>query len=344
MAAAAATAGGIGARLGALMMRGAASSRASRGLLQASAAMSTTASTPSPGARLRALVASASAEGGRPLQIVGAINAYCALMASRKGHEALYLSGGGVAISSLGVPDLGISTLSDVVEDARRITRVCPDTPLLVDIDTGFGPSVFNVARTVEDLEAVGVAGVHIEDQVVAKRCGHRPNKQIVSTAEMCHRIVAACDARRDPAFLIMARTDALASEGLEASIARCKAYVDAGADALFIEAVTDLDQYATFAEALPGVPLLANLTEFGKTPLWSLEELSRAKVCMALYPLSAFRAMSKAAEGVFASLRAEGSVVPVMDTLHTREQTYEVIDYHAHEKVLDKFQDTATA
>jgi methylisocitrate lyase len=260
-------------------------------------------------------------------------------MAEKKGHKALYLSGGGVAISSLGVPDLGITTLEDVAIDARRITRACPDTPLLVDIDTGFGTTIFNVRRTVQDLELMGVAGVHMEDQVVAKRCGHRPNKSIVSTEEMVHRITAAIDGRQDPSFLIMARTDALATEGLEASIERCKKYVEAGADALFVEAVTELDQYRAFAKALPGVPLLANLTEFGKTPLFSLPELASVDVSMALYPLSAFRAMSKAADTVFETLKKEGSCVPCMDVLHTREQTYAVIDYHKHEQMLDKFQ-----
>jgi len=223
--------------------------------------------------------------------------------------------------------------------DARRITRACPDTPLLVDIDTGFGSTIFNVGRTIEDMEAIGVAGVHMEDQVVAKRCGHRPNKQIVSTQEMIHRITAAVDARRDPNFFIMARTDALASEGLEAAVERCKQYVEAGADALFVEAVTELSQYEAVAKALPGVPLLANLTEFGKTPLWGLDELAKVNVDIALYPLSAFRAMSKAADIVFETLHKEGSCVPCMETLHTREDTYAVIDYHKHEQMLDKFQ-----
>lgn len=294
----------------------------------------------SPGAALRALVSQASAE-KKPLQIVGAINAYCAQMAEKKGFKALYLSGGGVALSSLGVPDLGVTTLQDVAEDARRITRACPDTPLLVDIDTGFGTTIFNVRRTIQDMEALGVAGVHMEDQVVAKRCGHRPNKQIVSTQEMVHRITAAVDGRTDPSFFIMARTDALATEGLAPSIERCKRYVEAGADALFVEAVTSLDQYQAFSEALPGVPLLANLTEFGKTPLFSLEELASARVDMALYPLSAFRAMSKAADLAYETLAAEGTILPCMDALHTREDTYAVIDYHKAEEMLDKFQAT---
>ena len=303
-----------------------------------SLASSAGASAPKPGERLRRLVREAELEKS-PVQIVGAINAYSALMAEKKGFKALYLSGGGVAISSLGVPDLGITTLEDVCIDARRITRACPDTPLLVDIDTGFGTTIFNVRRTIQDLEALGVAGVHMEDQVVAKRCGHRPNKQIVTTQEMVHRITAAIDGRTDPSFFIMARTDALATEGLEASIERCKKYVEAGADALFIEAVTELDQYKSFAKEIPGVPLLANLTEFGKTPLFSLQELADADVSMALYPLSAFRAMSKGADKVFETLMNEGSCVPCMDHLHTREQTYAVIDYHKHEKMLDKFQ-----
>mmetsp|Transcript_27333 Transcript_27333/g.57905 ORF Transcript_27333/g.57905 Transcript_27333/m.57905 type:complete len:339 (+) Transcript_27333:73-1089(+) len=334
------SAGGV-ARLGASVRGQLARACHKYGAGGARAAMSSSAGGSSdltPGARLRALVQDA-ASSKQPLQIVGAINAYSALMAEKKGFKALYLSGGGVALSSLGVPDLGITTLEDVCIDARRITRACPATPLLVDIDTGFGTTIFNVRRTIQDVEAAGVAGVHMEDQVVAKRCGHRPNKQIVSTEEMVHRITAAVDARANPDFFIMARTDALATEGLASSIERCKAYVAAGADALFIEAVTELDQYKAFSEAIPGVPLLSNLTEFGKTPLWSLPELAESGACMALYPLSAFRAMSKGADTVFSTLLDKGSVKPCMDALHTREQTYEVIDYHKHEQMLDKFQ-----
>ena len=285
-----------------------------------------------PGARLRsALHAEA------PLQIVGTINANHALLAQREGFHAIYLSGGGVAAGSLGVPDLGITTLEDVLIDVRRITDVC-NLPLLVDADTGFGSSAFNVARTVASLIKAGAAGMHIEDQVSAKRCGHRPNKELVSKSEMVDRIKAAVDARTDESFLIMARTDALAVEGLDAAIDRALAYVEAGADALFPEAVTNLDMYKKFTSAVK-VPVLANITEFGLTPLFTTEELSSAGVAMALYPLSAFRAMNKAAEGVFHTIRKDGTQKASVANMQTREELYERINYYEYESSLDKFQ-----
>ena len=299
-----------------------------------------------PGQKLRAAL---SAE--RPLQIIGAINAYHARMAERVGYRALYLSGGGVAAGSLGMPDLGISTLDDVLTDTRRITDVC-SLPLLVDIDTGFG-GAFNLARSVRSLIKAGAAGCHIEDQAQSKRCGHRPNKQIVPTEEMVDRIKAAVDARKDartdPAFVIMARTDALASEGLDAALDRAAAYVEAGADMLFPEAVTDLDQYRAFAElgspaGVPGplgrertaVPILANITEFGSTPLFTLDELRTANVSLALYPLSAFRAMNAAALNVYQHIRTDGTQQQVLDTMQTRADLYDYLDYHAYEQKLD--------
>jgi methylisocitrate lyase len=269
-----------------------------------------------------------------PLQIVGAINANHALLARRAGFRAIYLSGGGVAAGSLGLPDLGINTLDDVLTDVRRITDVC-DTPLLVDIDTGFGPSAFNIARTVRTLERQGAAAVHIEDQAGAKRCGHRPNKELVATDEMCDRIRAAADARADPSFYLIARTDAIAGEGLERALERAHAYAEAGADAIFAEAVPDLAACRRFTAALP-VPVLANLTEFGQTPLLPLEELRAAGVAMALYPLSAFRAMNKAAEHVYATLRREGTQQSVLGSMQTREELYDVISYHDYERRLD--------
>jgi len=284
----------------------------------------------SPGARFRAVLAQES-----PLQIVGAINANHALMATRVGYRALYVSGGGVAAGSLGMPDLGINTLEDVLTDVRRITDVC-DTPLLVDIDTGFGPSAFNIARTVRALGKAGAAAVHIEDQVGAKRCGHRPNKEIVGAAEMADRVRAAVDARIDDGFFVIARTDALGVEGLDAAIERSLACVAAGADAIFAEAVRDIDTYRRFVAALP-VPVLANLTEFGQTPLFTLEELRAAGIAMALYPLSAFRAMNRAALKVYETLRREGTQRSVVDTMQTREELYEVISYHAYEARLDQ-------
>ncbi|HAT3674788.1 TPA: methylisocitrate lyase [Serratia marcescens] len=270
----------------------------------------------------------------KPLQIAGAINANHALLAQRAGFQAIYLSGGGVAAGSLGLPDLGISTLDDVLTDIRRITDVCP-LPLLVDVDSGFGASAFNVARTVRSVNKAGAAALHIEDQVGAKRCGHRPNKAIVSTGEMVDRIKAAVDARSDPDFVIMARTDALAVEGLEAAIERAQAYVAAGADMLFPEAITELGMYRRFAEATQ-VPILANITEFGATPLFTTDELRSAQVDMALYPLSAFRAMNRAAERVYRALREEGTQKSVIDTMQTRNELYESINYYLFEEKLD--------
>ncbi|MBE4973961.1 MULTISPECIES: methylisocitrate lyase [Serratia] len=270
----------------------------------------------------------------KPLQIAGAINANHALLAQQAGFQAIYLSGGGVAAGSLGLPDLGISTLDDVLTDIRRITDVCP-LPLLVDVDSGFGASAFNVARTVRSVSKAGAAALHIEDQVGAKRCGHRPNKAIVSTEEMVDRIKAAVDARSDPDFVIMARTDALAVEGLEAAIERAQAYVAAGADMLFPEAITELGMYRRFAEATQ-VPILANITEFGATPLFTTEELRSARVDMALYPLSAFRAMNRAAERVYRALREEGTQKNVIDTMQTRNELYESINYYLFEEKLD--------
>lgn len=269
-----------------------------------------------------------------PLQIVGAINANHALLAQRAGYQAIYLSGGGVAAGSLGLPDLGISTLDDVLTDIRRITDVCP-LPLLVDADIGFGASAFNVARTVRSMLKAGAAALHIEDQIGAKRCGHRPNKAIVSKEEMVDRIRAAVDARTDPDFVIMARTDALAVEGLDAAIDRAQAYVDAGADMLFPEAITELAMYRQFADAV-NVPILANITEFGATPLFTTDELRSAHVAMALYPLSAFRAMNRAAEQVYNVLRQEGTQKSVIDMMQTRNELYESINYYQYEEALD--------
>ncbi|MBJ9241083.1 methylisocitrate lyase [Citrobacter braakii] len=269
-----------------------------------------------------------------PLQIVGTINANHALLAQRAGYQAIYLSGGGVAAGSLGLPDLGISTLDDVLTDIRRITDVCP-LPLLVDADIGFGSSAFNVARTVKSISKAGAAALHIEDQIGAKRCGHRPNKAIVSKDEMVDRIRAAVDARTDPNFVIMARTDALAVEGLEAAIDRAQAYVEAGADMLFPEAITELAMYRQFADAVQ-VPILANITEFGATPLFTTDELRSANVAMALYPLSAFRAMNRAAEKVYNVLRQEGTQKSVIDIMQTRSELYESINYYQFEEKLD--------
>ena len=269
-----------------------------------------------------------------PLQIVGTINANHALLAQRAGYQAIYLSGGGVAAGSLGLPDLGISTLDDVLTDIRRITDVCP-LPLLVDADIGFGSSAFNVARTVKSMIKAGAAALHIEEQIGAKRCGHRPNKAIVSKEEMVDRIRAAVDARTDPNFVIMARTDALAVEGLEAAIDRAQAYVEAGADMLFPEAITELAMYRQFADAVQ-VPILANITEFGATPLFTTDELRSANVAMALYPLSAFRAMNRAAERVYNVLRQEGTQKSVIDIMQTRNELYESINYYQFEEKLD--------
>lgn len=285
---------------------------------------------PTPGGLFRAALAAE-----KPLQIVGAINANHALLAKRAGYRAIYLSGGGVAAGSLGLPDLGINTLDDVLVDIRRITDVC-DLPLLVDIDTGFGPSAFNIARSIKSLIKFGAAGCHIEDQVGAKRCGHRPGKEIVSTQEMADRVKAAADARTDDSFYLIARTDALASEGLDAALERSQACVEAGADAIFAEAVTDLQTYAAFTQAL-SVPVLANITEFGQTPLFSIEELGSVGVAMALYPLSAFRAMNKAAETVYTAIRRDGHQRNVVDTMQTREELYDRIGYHEFEQHLDE-------
>jgi len=287
--------------------------------------------TSSAGRLLREAIAAES-----PLQIVGAINANHALLAERAGYRAIYLSGGGVAAGSLGLPDLGITTLDDVLVDVRRIVNVCK-LPLLVDIDTGFGPSAFNIARTITSLIAAGAAGAHIEDQVGAKRCGHRPNKELVSKEEMVDRIRAAVDARGDDSFVIMARTDAIAGEGMDAAIDRARAYVAAGADAIFPEAIRDLDGYKKFTAAV-NVPVLANITEFGLTPLFTTDELKGAGVAMALYPLSAFRAMNKAAENVYEMIRKEGTQKNVIDSMQTREELYERINYYEYERSLDKF------
>lgn len=271
----------------------------------------------------------------QPLQIIGAINANHALLAQRAGYRAIYLSGGGVAAGSLGLPDLGINTLDDVLTDIRRITDVC-DLPLMVDIDTGFGASAFNIARTVKSLIKFGAAACHIEDQVGAKRCGHRPGKEIVSTEEMADRVKAAVDARTDPEFFIMARTDAIAVEGVDAALERAQACVEAGADAIFAEACYDLDTYRRFTDTL-NVPVLANITEFGQTPLFTVEELASVNVAMVLYPLSAFRAMNKAAETVYQAIRRDGHQKNVIDLMQTREELYDRIGYHAYEQSLDK-------
>jgi methylisocitrate lyase len=283
-----------------------------------------------PGAQFRAAVASE-----RPLQVPGAICAYHAILAERSGFRAIYLSGGGVAAGSLGLPDLGISNLDDVLTDVRRITDACP-LPLLVDADTGFGASAFNIARSVRSLIKAGAAAMHIEDQVGAKRCGHRPGKELVAQQEMVDRIKAAVDARTDADFVIMARTDALAVEGLDAAIARARACVDAGADMIFPEAITDLAMYRRFADAVQ-VPILANLTEFGKTPLFSVEQVADAGVAIALYPLSAFRAMNAAALNVYRTLRREGTQQSVVGTMQTRDELYDYLGYHGYEQKLDQ-------
>jgi methylisocitrate lyase len=284
----------------------------------------------SAGARFRAALAAE-----RPLQVIGTINAYHALMAQRVGYQAIYLSGGGVAAGSLGMPDLGISGLDDVLTDVRRITDVCP-LPLLVDVDTGFGASAHNIARTVRSLIKFGAAAMHMEDQVGAKRCGHRPNKELVSQQEMVDRVKAAADAKTDPAFVVMARTDALAVEGLQAAIDRACACVEAGADMIFPEAITELAMYRKFANAVK-VPILANITEFGKTPLYTVKELGGAGVAMVLYPLSAFRAMNAAALRVYEALRKDGTQKGVLELMQTRDELYHFLDYHAYERKLDE-------
>ena len=272
-----------------------------------------------------------------PLQVIGTINANHALLAKRAGYRAIYISGGGVAAGSLGVPDLGITTLEDVLVDVRRITAVC-DLPLLVDIDTGFGPSAFNIQRTIRSLIDAGAAAAHMEDQIGAKRCGHRPNKEVVSTTEMVDRIKAAVIARGSDSFYLIARTDAVAVEGLDSAIARAKAYVDAGADAIFAEAIRTLEDYKRFTTEIK-VPVLANITEFGLTPLFTIDELRGAGIAMALYPLSAFRAMNKAAERVYEVIRKEGTQKSVLVEMQTREELYDRINYYEYEKSLDKFQ-----
>lgn len=283
----------------------------------------------SAGARFRQAV-----QDEHPLQVMGAVNAYSALLAKRAGYKAIYLSGGGVAACSLGIPDLGITTLDDVLIDAKRITDVV-DTPLLVDIDTGWG-GAFNIARAIKDLTQAGVAAVHMEDQVGQKRCGHRPNKELVSINEMSDRVKAAVDAKTDENFVLMARTDAYNGEGLASAIERANAYIDAGADMIFAEAMATLDEYQTFKDAI-SVPLLANITEFGKTPLFTRDELASVDVDLILYPLSAYRAMSRAAENVYATVRETGSQQDVLGSMQTREQLYEVLNYHDYEQQLDK-------
>jgi methylisocitrate lyase len=270
----------------------------------------------------------------KPLQVIGAINANHALLAKRAGYRAIYLSGGGVAAGSLGLPDLGINTLEDVLIDVRRITDVC-DLPLLVDIDTGFGPSAFNIERTVKSLIKAGASACHIEDQVGAKRCGHRPGKEIVSADEMADRVKAAADARTDPEFFLIARTDAIAVDGVDAAIERACLCVEAGADGIFAEAAYDLATYKRFVDAVKG-PVLANITEFGKTPLFTREQLASVGVAIQLFPLSAFRAMNKAAEAVYAAIRRDGHQKAVLDSMQTREELYQAIDYYAFENRLD--------
>ena len=289
----------------------------------------------SPGAKFREAVAN-----NHPLQIVGTINPYCAMMAKNLGHQAIYLSGGGIANASYGLPDLGITTLNDVLVDVERITNAC-DLPLLVDIDTGFG-GAFNIARTIKAMEKAGAAAVHMEDQVAQKRCGHRPNKAIVSQAEMVDRVKAAADARVDSDFVIMARTDALAVEGIDSAIERAIACVEAGADMIFPEAMNQLDQYVKFSTALQSatgrhIPILANITEFGQTPLYNCKELAEAHVDMVLYPLSAFRAMNKAAENVYKHLLVEGNQEALLDSMQTRKELYQHLNYHDYENKLDQ-------
>ncbi len=284
----------------------------------------------SPGAKFRQAL-----KDEKPLQIIGAINANHAHLAKRAGYRAIYLSGGGVAAGSLGLPDLGINTLDDVLTDIRRITDVC-DVPLMVDIDTGFGPSAFNIARTVKSLIKFGAAACHIEDQVGAKRCGHRPGKEIVSKIEMADRVKAAADAKTDADFFLIARTDAIAVEGLDSAIERAIACVEAGADGIFAEAAYDLPTYKKFVDAVK-VPVLANITEFGQTPLFTVEELRSVQVAMVLYPLSAFRAMNKAAEAVYQAIRKDGTQKNVLATMQTRDELYDRIGYHEFESRLDK-------
>jgi methylisocitrate lyase len=283
----------------------------------------------SAGARFRSAL-----DAERPLQVVGAVNAYAALLAERAGFKALYLSGAGVANASFGLPDLGMTSLNDVCEDIRRITGAT-ELPLLVDADTGWG-AAFNISRTVQEMIRAGAAALHIEDQVAAKRCGHRPGKELVDAAEMCDRIKAAVDGRSDPKFVIMARTDAHAVEGQQAAVDRALRYVEAGADMIFAEALTTLDEYRQFTQAVK-VPVLANITEFGKTPMFTTQELGGAGVRLVLYPLSAFRAMSKAAERVYGELRKQGTQKGVLDTMQSRAELYDVLGYMDYEKKLDE-------
>ncbi|OQX34294.1 MAG: methylisocitrate lyase [Oceanospirillales bacterium LUC14_002_19_P2] len=282
-----------------------------------------------PGQKFRKAV-----EANNPLQVVGTINAYCAMMAEKTGHQAIYLSGGGVANASYGLPDLGMTSMNDVLEDVRRITAAS-SLPLLVDIDTGWG-GAFNIARTIKEMTQAGAAAVHIEDQVAQKRCGHRPNKAIVSKEEMVDRVKAAVDARTDESFVIMARTDALAVEGMDAAIERACLCVDAGADMIFPEAMQTLDDYRRFVEAVK-VPVLANITEFGQTPLFNCQELGDAGIAMVLYPLSAFRAMNQAALNVYQHLLADGDQIQVVDTMQTRMDLYDFLDYHVYEQTIDR-------
>jgi methylisocitrate lyase len=282
----------------------------------------------SPGKKFRQAIIN-----NKPLQVVGTINPYCAMMAERLGHQAIYLSGGGVANASYGLPDLGMTSLNDVIADVQRITSAS-SLPLLVDIDTGWG-GAFNIAKTIRDMEKAGAAAVHLEDQVSQKRCGHRPNKEIVSTQEMVDRIKSAVDARTDKDFFIMARTDAFAQEGLEATIERAKAYVEAGADGIFAEAIKTEAHYRAFSEAIDA-PILANITEFGQTELWNKQQLGEWGCAMVLYPLSAFRAMNKAAELVYKTLLTDGDQKAVVDTMQTRMELYEYLGYHQYEQKLD--------
>ena len=283
----------------------------------------------SPGARLRQAIKEET-----PLQVMGTINAYTAMMAEQVGYKAIYLSGGGVANASYGLPDLGMTSLNDVCEDVRRITSAT-EVPLLIDIDTGWG-GAFNISRTVKEVIKSGAAGAHIEDQVAQKRCGHRPNKEIVSVQEMVDRVKAAVDAKTDDDFVVMARTDALAVDGFDAVLERIVACVDAGADAIFAEAMTDIDMYTKISDTV-NVPVLANITEFGSTPYYTTEELGRAGVNMVLYPLSAFRAMNKAALNVYETIRKEGTQKNVVDTMQTRMELYDFLGYHDYEKKLDE-------
>jgi methylisocitrate lyase len=286
--------------------------------------------TDSAGKRLRQAM-----ETERPLQVVGTINAYCALLARRAEFRAIYLSGAGVANASFALPDLGITTLNDVLEDARRITRATPDLPLLADVDTGFG-SAFNIVRTVRDMTAAGVAGIHMEDQVQAKRCGHRTGKALVDADEMVDRIKTAVDARPDESFVLMARTDAHAVEGLGPAIERARKYVEAGADMIFAEALTSLEEYGHFTSAVPA-PVLANLTEFGKTPLFTMDEMRDAGVRLVLYPLTAFRMMNAAVARAYRTLRQKGTQKELLDQMQTRQELYDTLDYHTYEAKLDQ-------